>query len=111
MLLKDFIKETLVNITQGVEEANEVSNRFELSDKVHASKGISGTNVEFEVNVIATESATKNKEGKASAGISVKLASFLNAEAGGGGAMSKEDANSNQSSHSLKFQVFISEKE
>jgi hypothetical protein len=110
MLLKDFIKETLINITQGVEEANQTANRFELSDQVHRGKGINGTNVEFEIGVIITEASSKSKDGKANAGISVKVANLFNAEAGVGGGLSNESTEANQNTHNLKFKVFITEK-
>ncbi len=65
--------------------------------------------MEFEVGVIVSNSATDNKEGNAKAGISVKLANLVNAEANAGGGLSQETANTNQSTHNLKFQVFVSE--
>lgn len=110
MELKDFIRETLLNISQGVEEANETSQRFELSDQVHSGKGINGTSVEFEVGVIAEESTVKNKEGKANSGIKVGFANLFNAQATIAGGTSKQSDNTNQSTHRLKFQVFIKEK-
>jgi hypothetical protein len=108
--LKDFIKETLLNITQGVQEANEVTNRFELSDQVHGAKRINGTSVEFEVGVVVTESTTQNKEDKAGGGVNISVMN-MGFKAGASGSKTDQTDNANQSAHNLKFQVFVSENE
>jgi hypothetical protein len=102
MQLKDFIRETLTNITQGVEEANgEGGNRFQLSNKPNL-KGISGTGVDFEVSVVATDSQSEG----GNAGFGIKVASLFNAGVG----MDSQEETSNQIAHTLRFQVFIAEK-
>lgn len=100
MELKEFIKETLLNITEGVNEANEDSSRFSISDqKQHRPNNeIFGGYVEFDISLIAIETI----EGKTKDGIGVALASI------GGEVNGKQD---NQYSHRLKFRIFINEKE
>jgi hypothetical protein len=95
MELRDFISNALLAITQGVSDANDVTPRFRLARKIHAD-GTSGDEVEFDMQVVVTESGERNAKG----GISVSVVKI------GGEAKS---AQTNQSSHHLKFSVFISE--
>ena len=60
MELKDFIKNALTNIVEGVEEANKKYDRFRLNTNVHDKIG-SGQTVDFDVSVIVGESS---KEGQ-----------------------------------------------
>ena len=50
MNLEEFISQTLLDITQGIEKANKVSNRFQLSGQIH-QRGVSGEFVEFDVGL------------------------------------------------------------
>ncbi len=95
MELKDFIKDTLLAITQGVDEANMVKPRFRIANAIH-SDGTSGETVEFDVGIEAVASNEKNAKG----GIGVSLATV------GGEA---KYAQTNHNSHRLKFRVFVKE--
>jgi len=97
MELQEFITNTLVAITKGVEDANQVSNRFQISGQIHHGKGINGDSVEFDVGLEVNES--DQKSGKAGIDVSV-------IELGG----DIKTAKSNQNTHRLKFRVFITEK-
>jgi hypothetical protein len=97
MELKDFIKNTLLDIVNGVEEANKEMNRFHLSSHKHYETGESGQKVEFDVSVIITESSENDING----GIKVALVNL------GGGFKESEK---NQNTHKIKFEVFVSER-
>lgn len=101
MLLKEFIKETLLSITQGVAEANKVEDRFQLSEHTHKSKGIEGSRVEFEVSVIASD--TEAEGGKA--GVGIQIAHIFKA----GADVNSSSEKLNQSTHRLKFEVFVAD--
>ncbi len=91
MELQEFITETLLEISNGIHDAN---NR-RLGDKVSdqnasrtfflrpGSKSENGTGIEFDVAV------TTKKSGEGKAGAKLKL-SVVEAELGGGGGASKE---------------------
>lgn len=100
MELKDFIKHTLLDIVNGVEEANKEKSRFYLSNHMHNQQG-SGQKVEFDVSVMITASSENDIQG------GIKVA-FVNIGAKIG-AETKE-AETNQNIHKIKFDVFISEK-
>jgi hypothetical protein len=100
MELQDFITKTLLSITRGVENANRTQHRFHLNRKKY-SDGTSGEEVEFNVQVIATETGEKNAE----SGISISVASLGSAKLGG----DLKPGHTNQNTHSLKFSVFVSE--
>ena len=100
MELKDFIKNALINIVEGVEEANKKYDRFRLNTNVHNEIG-SGQTVDFDVSVIVDESS---KEGQKT-GIFVVLANL-----GGGKSTNKDHSETSKDSHNLKFKVFIAEK-
>lgn len=63
MELKHFIKEALLNIVDGVEEANNVRNRFKIIGVKHES-GIDGTYADFDVSVIVNEASSGEAGGK-----------------------------------------------
>ena len=54
MELKQFIKEALLNITEGVAEANKEKDRFKIIGMKHES-GKDGNYVEFDVSIIVNE--------------------------------------------------------
>jgi len=98
MNLKDFIKNTLLDIVTGVEEANTEKNRFLLASHIHGGTGESGQKVEFDLSVIVNEQSESDIKG----GIQVALVNL------GSGIKETE---SNQNIHKIKFEVFVSEKE
>ena len=99
--LKQFIKEALLNVTDGVKEANEKSNRFKMIGVKHES-GIDGNFVDFDVSVVINESSGSQAEGKAGVFLSV-LSAGINSRV--------DQANLQQNTHRLTFKVYISEKE
>lgn len=101
MELKCFIKEALINIVDGVEDANKVHDRFKIIGVKHES-GIDGNFADFDVSVIVNETSGSEAGGKVGA-------SFLNVVSVDVG--SKIDQTSaHQNAHRLTFKVFISEK-
>lgn len=101
MELKEFIKEALVSVVEGVKEANEKHQRFQLSSGYHSGKDINGQEVEFDVSVFVNESSEKDNR----AGIFVALANL-----GAGKSSDSKEVESNQNTHRLKFKVFVTEK-
>mgnify|MGYP000200424407 CR=1 FL=1 len=103
MELKEFIKETLLNITDGVELANtSKKGRFDLTGESNnefnnSKKGIF---VDFDIGLIANESQT----GESKVGIGVALANIIQ----GGSLSSTGNKSENQNIHRITFKVFIS---
>lgn len=103
MELKQFIKDALINIVDGVEDANKEHNRFKIIGVKHNETGIDGIYADFDVSIIVNESSSGKAEGNAHV-------SFLNVVSAG--IDSKIDqSNLHQNTHRLAFKVFISEKE
>jgi hypothetical protein len=101
MELKQFIKEALLNIVDGVEDANKTHNRFKIFGVKHES-GVDGIYADFDVSVIVNEASSGGVKGK----IGVSLLNVVSAGVG-----SKIDqTNLHQNTHRLTFRVFISEK-
>ncbi|MFM7023597.1 MAG: hypothetical protein ACKOXB_11535 [Flavobacteriales bacterium] len=94
MELKDFIKHTLLDVVNGVEEANIEKNRFQLVSHRNHGTGESGQKVEFDISIVVNESTENNFKG----GIKVALANL------GAG---KKESETNQNVHKIKFEVFI----
>lgn len=102
MELKQFIKEALLNIVKGVDEANSDSNRFKIIGTRHETSGIEGTYVDFDISIVINESSSGEAGGK----IDVAFLNVVSA-----GVDSKIDQNSaHQNTHRLTFKIFISEK-
>jgi hypothetical protein len=97
MELKDFIKQALLDVVNGVEEANVEKDRFRLTNHKHHGTGENGQQIEFDLSVIVNESTENNIKG----GIKMALANL------GGG---HKESESNQNVHKIKFQVFIAAK-
>jgi len=100
MELKQFIKEALLNIVEGVEEANKAHNRFKIIGVKHES-GVDGTYAEFDVSVVVNEASSGEAGGK----ISVSLLSVASVGVGA----KTDETNSQQNTHRLTFKVFVSE--
>lgn len=101
MELKQFIKEALLNIADGVEEANKEKNRFKIIGMKHQT-GIDGNYADFDVSVVVNETSSGEAGGK----ISASLLNVVSA-----GIDSKIDqTNAHQNTHRLTFKVYISEK-
>lgn len=101
MELKQFIKEALLSISSGVDDANKEKNRFKIIGEKHES-GIEGNYVDFDVSVIINETLSGGAGGK----IGVSLLNVASASID-----SKIDQiNAHQNTHRLTFKVYISEK-
>ena len=100
MELQDFITKTLLAITKGVDDANRTQRRFRLAQKVHPD-GTSGEMVEFNVQVIATDSGERS----ANSGIEVSVVSLASVKLGG----DLKSSQISQNTHSLKFSVFVTD--
>ena len=97
MELKEFIKQTLLSIVSGVEEANEEVDRFRLSNHKHYETGENGQKIGFDVSITVKETSKNNVSG----GIKVALVNL------NGGRKASE---SNQNVHKIQFEVFVKEK-
>ncbi|MDD2731749.1 MAG: hypothetical protein PHI53_00975 [Candidatus Pacebacteria bacterium] len=99
MELKQFIKEALLSITGGVEEANKRADLFKILGIKHES-GLEGNYADFDVSVVVNESSSDKTGG----GINTSFLRVVSA-----GINSKIDqTSSHQNTHHLTFRVFIS---
>ena len=96
MELKDFIKRTLLDVVNGVEEANAEKNRFRLTSHKDFSTGERGQKIEFDISVIVDKSSENNANG----GIKVAIVNL-------GGEI--KDTESSQNVHKIKFEIFVAE--
>lgn len=103
MELKQFVKEALLNIIEGVEEANLKHNRFKIIGIKRNDTGIDGNNVDFDVSVIV--------EGKSSGKVGGKIGTNLLNVVSASLDSDMDQSNSHQNVHRLKFQVWVSENE
>lgn len=103
MELKQFIKEALLAIVNGVEEANLSHERFKIIGVKRNSDGTDGNNVDFDVSVIVEDKSSGKVGGKAR----TNLLNVVSA----GVESNLDQSTSNQNVHRLKFQVWVSEKE
>lgn len=92
-----------MNIADGVEEANQVKNRFKIIGVLHNETHTEGAYADFDVSVIVNEVSSNEAEGKIGG-------SFLSVVSAGVGAKI-DQASSQQNTHRLSFKVFITEKD
>ncbi len=97
MELKNFINQALINIVQGVEEANKTTKRFLLASSKHDRYG-SGQEVDFDVSVTVSQDSQGTVDGK----IGIALASVSG---------DIKQSETNQNMHRMKFKIFITEEE
>lgn len=100
MELQEFISKALLSIVNGVNNANLENNCFELSGSKHG-RGDSGTQVQFDLSVIA-EQSTESGSGK---GVGLKINIFS-----AGINSSEKDLYKSQLAQRMQFDVFINEK-
>jgi len=101
MELKQFIKEALLSITSGVEEANQEANRFKILGVKHES-GLEGNYADFDVSVVVNKQSKIDVSGE----IKTSWLNVISAKVG-----SKIDkSNSNKDTHRLTFKVYITDK-
>jgi len=103
MELKQFVKEALISIIDGVKEANSEQNRFRIIGVKRNESGIDGNMVDFDVSIVAEQKS----EGKVGGKIGASILNVVSANVD-----SKLDqTNSHQNVNRLKFKVWISEDE
>ena len=101
MELKQFIKEALLGITNGVDDANKENNRFKILGVKHES-GIDGNYADFDVSVVVNNKSKIDMSGT----IKASWLSVVSAKVGS--KIGQSSANKN--THRLTFKVYISEK-
>ncbi|MFA5714128.1 MAG: hypothetical protein WC998_00100 [Candidatus Paceibacterota bacterium] len=101
MELKQFIKEALLNIVNGIEEANKENDRFKILGVKHES-GIDGNFVDFDVSVVVNESSGSEVGGKVGASFLKVVSASVDSKI--------DQTSSHQNIHRLTFKVYISEK-
>lgn len=102
MELKKFIKEALLNITEGVEEANTESNRFKIVGVRLNGTEIDGAYADFDVSVVLNKESGAKVEGEAKVELLTVVSANVDAHI--------DQSTSHQNTHNLKFRVYISEK-
>lgn len=105
MELKQFVKETLLSIVSGVDEANTVNNRFRIIGVKRNIGGYDGNNVEFDVSIAVSEKSSDKIGGKAG----VTLLNVVSVSAGIDSKLA--ESNCFQNTNRLKFTVWVSENE
>lgn len=115
MDLKTFVAETLVQIVEGVQEAQRrieegksgaAINPHAISHNSEATHG-EAKPVEFDVAVVAGEETTENKGEKVSA--SVGIISVLSAKAGGEVDNRSQGAQRNETTSHIRFTVMLAQ--
>jgi hypothetical protein len=101
MELKQFITEALLNIVDGIEEANKTNSRFKIIGVKHES-GIDGNFVDFDVSVVVNESSSGKMEGKIDASFLKVVSASVDSKT--------DQTSTHQNAHRLIFKVYISEK-
>lgn len=102
-----FVKEALLSITRGVEEANSGDNRFRIIGVKRNASEDDGNEVEFDVS-IGTEQVHNTKTGGESK-IGISVLNVLDV-ASVNSSSNEEATASRQNVNRLKFKVWISEK-
>lgn len=106
MELKQFIKEALLSIIEGVKEANLTDDRFRIIGMKRNDSGVDGNDVEFDVSITVEQKSSSQISGVGKVGVS--LLNILNVVSAD--ASSKEgNADSHQNVNRLKFKVWVSE--
>lgn len=101
MELKQFIKEALLNIVDGIEEANLTHNRFKVIGIKRNESGIDGTNVDFEVSIAVEQRSSNEVGGKVDASVLNVVSADVDSRLG--------QTDFQQNLNRLKFKVWISE--
>lgn len=101
MILKEFIKEALLSVVEGVEEANSKHERFRIIGFKRNDTSVDGSYVDFDVLVVVDEKSS----GKAGGKVGANLLNVLSADLKSG----MDQSSSHQDVHRLKFRVWVSE--
>ena len=103
MELKQFVKEALLSIIEGVEEANSEHNRFKIIGIKRNESGIDGNNVGFDVSIVVEQKSSVKGGGEVSASILNVVSANVDSKL--------DQTDSHQNVNRLKFQVWVSENE
>lgn len=103
MELKQFVKETLLSIIEGVGEANSKHNRFKIIGIKRNESGIDGNNVDFDVSIVIEQKSSGKIGGKVGASVLNVVSANINSKL--------DQINSHQNVNRLKFKVWVSENE
>ncbi len=101
MILKDYIKEALLSVVEGVEEANLKHKRFRIIGFKRDATGVDGNYVDFDVSVAVEEKSGNKAGGKVGANLLKVVSAHLDA--------GLEQSSSLHDVHRLKFRVWVSE--
>ena len=101
MILKDYIKEALLSVVEGVEEANSKQSRFRIIGFKRDSTGVDGNYIDFDVSVAVEEKSGSKAGGKVGANLLKVVSAHIDGEL--------EQSRSFQNFHRLKFKVWVSE--
>lgn len=103
MELKQFVKDALISIIEGVNDANAEHNRFRIIGIKRNIGGIDGNEVEFDVSVVAEQKTGGEAGGKIGGSILNVFSANVDSK------LSQTD--SHQNVNHLKFKVWVSENE
>ena len=101
MELKKFISVALLNIADGIKEANSKYPRFKTIGIKRDKNGLDGDFIDFDVSVVVENISSVKGSGK----ISVPVLGIISASMG----LDADAAGSHQDTHHLKFRVWMSE--
>jgi len=103
MELKQFVKDALLSIIEGVEEANLKHNRFKIIGTKRNDGGIDGNNVDFDVSIVVKQKSSGKMGGKVGASILNVISANVDSKL--------DQTDSHQNVNHLKFKVWVSENE
>lgn len=103
MELKQFVKEALTSIIEGVDEANSEHKRFKIIGIKRNESGIDGNNVDFDVSIVVEQKSGGEVGGKVGASILNVFSADVHSKL--------DQTDSRQNVNHLKFQVWVSENE
>ena len=101
MELKEFITEALLNIADGIDNANSKQPRFKTIGVRRNEGGLDGDFIDFDVSVVVENKSGIKGDGK----LSVPVLGVLSAGVG----LGAENSGARQDIHHLKFRVWMSE--
>ena len=103
MELKQFVKEALLSIIEGVREANFTHNRFKIIGIKRTESGIDGNNVDFDVSIVVEQKSSGRVGGKVGASILNVVSANVDSKL--------DQTDSHQNVNRLQFKVWVSENE
>jgi hypothetical protein len=100
MELQKFISSALLSIVNGVKEANEQNDCFELSGSIHHRKATDGTKVDFDLSVVVEDTSESGLD--KGGGLKMNIFSAgINSQ--------QKDPLKNSATQRIQFSVFIND--